>query len=132
MEAIMAMQGSALSVVMLLAENADATAAFYREALGVSLQQEKHDQRRGHYGGRLGSIYFTIQWAQDFPGPEFVRGGNSMQLVFTVPSLDDFLAHLKAKGLQPLHAPTRFDQVLFTTIRDPDGRFVQVMTPWKE
>jgi len=55
-----------------------------------------------------------------------------MQLVFTVSSLDDFLAHLKAKNIQPLHAPVRFDQVLFTTIVDPDGRFVQVMTPWKE
>lgn len=128
----MAMQGSALTVVMLLAEDADVTAKFYQDTLGVQLQKEKHDTRRGHYGGRQGSIYFTIQWASDFPGPEYVRGGNSMQLVFTVTSLDDFLAHLKDKNIQPLHAPTRFDQVIFTTIRDPDGRFVQVMTPWKE
>ena len=71
-----ATSGSTLSVVMLLAENAYVTAAFYKDALGVELVQEKHDVRHGHYGGRMGSVYFTIQWASDFPGPEFVRGGN--------------------------------------------------------
>jgi catechol 2,3-dioxygenase-like lactoylglutathione lyase family enzyme len=121
-----------LSVVMLLAENADVTAAFYRDVLGIELVEEKHDQRRSHYGGRQGSVYFTIQWAADFPGPEFVRGGNSMQLAFTVPDLAAFQAHLQSLHILPVHEPTRFDQVMFLTLWDPDGRFVQVMTPWKE
>jgi|GEM_PF-1498274 len=121
-----------LSVVMLLAENADATADFYRKVLGVELHQEKHDVRHGHYGGRLGSVYFTVQWASDFPGPEFIRGGNSMQLAFTVPSMQTFLAHLSDVNVKPLHPPTRFDKVQFITVQDPDGRFVQVMTPWEE
>lgn len=123
---------AALSVVMLLAENADATAAFYRDVLEIELVEEKHDNRRSHYGGRQGSVYFTIQWAADFPGPNFVRGGNSMQLVFTVPDMEAFMERLRDKQIVPLHDPTRFDAVTFTTIWDPDGRFVQVMTPWKE
>ena len=120
---------ASLSVIMLLAENADATAAFYRDVFGFDLIKEKHDKRHSHYGARLGSVYFTIQWASDFPGPEFVAGGNSMQLAFTVADMDRFLAHLKGRAVQP---PTRFDEVVFTTFRDPDGRFVQAMTPWKE
>jgi catechol 2,3-dioxygenase-like lactoylglutathione lyase family enzyme len=122
----------ALSVVMLLAEDAAVTAAFYRDVLGLVLTEEKHDARRSHYGCRLGSVYFTIQYAADFPSPEFVRGGNSMQLCFTVADLDRFLAQLRERGVAPLHPPTPFDQVRFTTLRDPDGRFVQVMTPWTE
>ena len=123
---------ASLSVIMLLAENADATAAFYRDVFGFDLIKEKHDKRHSHYGARLGSVYFTIQWASDFPGAEFVAGGNSMQLAFTIADMDRFLAHLKGRDVQPLHPPTRFDEVVFTTFRDPDGRFVQTMTPWKE
>ncbi len=123
---------TSLSVVMLLAEDADITAAFYRDVFGVEMTEEKHDHRRSHYGARLGSVYFTIQWASDFPGPEFTRGGNSMQLAFTVSDMNGFLDHLKGQNVQPLHPPTRFDEVMFTTFRDPDGRFVQAMTPWKE
>src|SRR5687768_9725324 len=105
---------ASLSVIMLLAENADATAAFYRDVFGFALVEEKHDQRHSHYGARLGSVYFTIQWASDFPGPEFVAGGNSMQLAFTVSDMDGFLDDLKGGDVQPLHPPTRFDEVIFT------------------
>jgi catechol 2,3-dioxygenase-like lactoylglutathione lyase family enzyme len=128
----MPFEPNSLSVILLLAEDANQTAGFYRDTLGIEFVEEKHDTRRSHFGARLGSVYFTIQWACDFPGPEFTRGGNSMQLAFTTADMNAFLAHLQAQGITPLHAPTRFDQVLFTTLQDPDGRFVQVMTPWRE
>ena len=55
--------------VILLATDADRTAAFYRDTLGVPLITERHDGRHTHYACRLGSAYFTIQPRSDFGAP---------------------------------------------------------------
>jgi hypothetical protein len=47
-----------------------------------------------------------------------------------VPNMDEFLQHLRTVKVEPLHAPMPFEHTTFTTLRDPDGRAVRVMTPW--
>lgn len=119
----------ALAVVLLLSDNPDRTAAFYRDVIGLPLVAEEHGGRHRHYGGTTGSIYFTIQYASDFAGTPS-HGPDSMQLCFTVPSMDDFLQHLLTLQLVPLHPPQPFEHTTFVTLRDPDGRTLRVMTAW--
>jgi hypothetical protein len=45
--------------------------------------------------------------------------------------MDDFLKHLEAKNVKPLHPPMPFEHTTFTTLTDPDGRHLRVMTPWQ-
>jgi len=122
---------SALSVVLLLSDDPDRTAAFYRDVLGLDLVGEEHDGRRKHYACRMGSVYFTIQHAGDFfaaqPGP----GPDSLQLCFSVPDIQAFLRHLQDREVKPLHPPRGFEHTTFVTLRDPDGRALRVMTPWE-
>jgi catechol 2,3-dioxygenase-like lactoylglutathione lyase family enzyme len=120
-----------LSVVLLLARDTAPTSAFYRDVLGLPLQAEEHGGRHQHYACQLGSIYFTIQAAADLAAPQPGRAYDFLQLCFTVADLDAFLERLKGLGISPLHPPQHFEKTTFTTLLDPDGRHVRVMTPWK-
>ena len=118
-----------LSVVVLLSAEADRTASFYRDLLGVPLKAERHDGRHTHYACRLGTVYFTVQPAADLSEvPE--RGHDSMQLCFTTPDLEGRLASLAAHGVSPLHPPRPFEHTVYVTLLDPDRRHVRLMTPW--
>jgi predicted enzyme related to lactoylglutathione lyase len=119
-----------LSVVLLLARDADTTAAFYRDLLGVPLAGEEHDGRHRHYAARLGPLYFTVQPAADLSAPPPPQGYDSLQLGFTVEDLDAFLARAAGQGVTPLHPPRPFEYTRYVTLLDPDGRHVRVMTPW--
>src|SRR5436853_7844591 len=113
-----------LAVALLLASDADRTAAFYRDVLGLALIAEKHDGRHTHYACRLGSVYFTIQPRVDLGEPPPARGLDSLQLCLTTPDMDTFLQRLDGHGVTPLHQPRPFEQTVFTTLIDPDGRHV--------
>jgi catechol 2,3-dioxygenase-like lactoylglutathione lyase family enzyme len=119
-----------LAVVLLLTEDTVRTAAFYRDVLGLPLEEERHGGRHAHYACRLGSLYFTIQFAGDIGAAAPDAKHDSLQLCFTVPDMARFLEHLAARWVQPLHPPRPFEHTVFTTLRDPDGRAVRVMTPW--
>ena len=120
-----------LSVVLLLARDTEQTAAFYRDVLGLPLREEEHGGRHKHYACRLGSVYFTIQSAADLAAPEPGRGYDFLQLCFTATDLDAFLRRLQELKVMPLHPPQRFEHTTYTTLLDPDGRHVRVMTPWE-
>ncbi|HMF20379.1 MAG TPA: VOC family protein [Gemmataceae bacterium] len=119
-----------LSVVLLLAKDTEHTGAFYRDVLGLPLQEEEHDGRNKHYACRLGALYFTIQLASDLARPAPQHGYDFLQLCFTVTDLDAFLRRLQDHRITPLHPPQQFERTTFTTLLDPDGRHVRVMTPW--
>lgn len=127
-----------LAVILLLTEDTDRTAAFYRDILGLDLVEEEHGGSHPHYACRLGSIYFTIQYNDDFRGKQTgipartSNDGNSLQLCFTVVDMDAFLRHLNDRQVSPLHPVRAFEHTVFTTLQDPDGRFVRVMTPWRK
>lgn len=120
-----------LAVVLLLAPDADRTAAFYRDVLGIPLQAERHDGRHTHYAAAMGSVYFTIQPRTDLGEPP-ATGYDSLQLCFTTPRMEEFHARLARLKVAPLHPPRAFEHTVFTTLVDPDGRHVRVMTPWTE
>jgi catechol 2,3-dioxygenase-like lactoylglutathione lyase family enzyme len=119
-----------LAVVLLLARDTARTGTFCRDVLGLPLREEQHDGRHAHYACPLGSIYFTIQPAADLAAPEPGRSYDFLQLCFTVTDLDAFVRRLAELKIAPLHQPRRFEHTSYTTLIDPDGRHVRVMTPW--
>jgi len=125
-----------LAVVLVVTEDTAKVAAFYRDILGLDLEEEEHDGSHLHYACRLGSVYFTIQCNSDYfgkePGfpPRASMDSNTLQLCFTVPDMNAFLRHLQDRQVLPLHPVRPFEHTTFTTLQDPDGRFVRIMTPW--
>lgn len=120
-----------LAVVLLLAADADRTAAFYRDVLGLPLVAERHDGRHTHYACPLSGIYFTIQPRTDLGEPP-ATGYDSLQLCLTAPNMAAFQERLARLGIQPLHPPRAFEHTVFLTLTDPDGRHVRIMTPWEK
>ena len=123
---------SGLSVILLLAQDTEATAAFYQNVLGLSLRGEAHDGRHRHYACQLGSLYFTIQPATDLVEPGSRKGYDFLQLCFTVEDLAGFLRRIEHSGVSPVHGPRHFEGTEYVTLLDPDGRHVRVMTPWHQ
>lgn len=121
-----------LSVVLLLARDTKPTSAFYRDVLGLPLREEQHGGRHKHYACQLGTIYFTVQSAADLTAPEPGKGYDFLQLCFTVMDLDAFMRRLLDLKVTPLHPLQRFEHTRYTTLLDPDGRHVRVMTPWEQ
>jgi catechol 2,3-dioxygenase-like lactoylglutathione lyase family enzyme len=121
-----------LSVVLLLTRDTGQTAAFYRDVLGLPLRGEEHDGRHRHYACQVGTVYFTIQLAADLAAPDPGRGYDFLQLCFTVADLGAFLRRLQDLKVTPLHPPRPFEHTTYTTLMDPDGRHVRVMTPWQK
>jgi catechol 2,3-dioxygenase-like lactoylglutathione lyase family enzyme len=120
-----------LAVVLLLARDTERTSAFYRDVLELPLREEVHDGKHKHYACQLGGLYFTIQSAVDLAAPAPGRGYDFLQLCFTVADLDAFVRRLEELKVSPLHGPRPFEHTTYTTLLDPDGRHVRVMTPWQ-
>jgi catechol 2,3-dioxygenase-like lactoylglutathione lyase family enzyme len=130
-------QVESLAVILLLSDTTERTADFYRRVLGLELEGQQHDGSHQHFAARLGSVYLTIQCRSDLAGkePGFSATGSSpatdsVQLCFTVPDMPQFLRYLDTIAVKPLHPPRPFEHTTFTTLRDPDGRAVRIMTPW--
>jgi hypothetical protein len=56
-----------LSAVLIVSPQPARLAEFYREVVGVPLQDEAHGTSRAHYGCTLGDLHFAINPLKTFP-----------------------------------------------------------------
>jgi len=113
-----------LSAVLLVSRDAPRLAAFYRDVLGVPLEDERHDDTELHYGRTLGDLHFAIHPLANFkesPG----AGVGSVKLAFCVFDLDAFVAAIEGKGHRLLYPVKDLGWTRMTAIEDPDGNLVE-------
>jgi len=108
-----------LSAVLLVSRNHDRLAAFYREVIGVPLEDEQHGESLKHYGCELGDLHFAIHPA----GESY--GVGSVKLAFEVFDMDAHVKKLAAHGVKVLYPPRQMGPMTSTAIRDPDGNLVE-------
>jgi catechol 2,3-dioxygenase-like lactoylglutathione lyase family enzyme len=110
---------------VLASERPDATAAFYREVLGLPLEEERHRGTERHWAGQVGAQHFAVHERDTFwlPGETVVS--------FTVEDLDRVLAHLAERNVEVI-ARRNIGPMKFVPLRDPDGRYVCCGTPWPQ
>src|SRR5262249_17937937 len=92
-----------LSAVLLASTNHDRLAAFYRDVIGVPLEDEQHGDLLKHYGCELGDLPFAIHPAENLPGA--APGVGSVKLAFEVFDMDAHVKKLAAHGVQLLYPP---------------------------
>src|SRR5262245_65297965 len=63
-----------VGAVLLISDDAGALAVFYRDALGLPLEEEVHEGVPLHYGCELGSVHFAIHPSADWPGERTLDG----------------------------------------------------------
>ncbi len=122
-----------LSAVLLVSKNPKRLADFYRDVLGVPLEDEKHGDSEPHWGCELGDIHFAIHPVENFPDKR--AGVGAVKLAFTTFDIRALLQRLKARGVRPIEPITEPSYGLSMSIEDPDGNlveFTQLADRWFE
>ena len=122
-----------LSAVLLVSREPERLAIFYRDVLGIPLEEEQHDETIKHYGCELGDLHFAIHPIENFRSGE--PGVGSVKLAFEIFDMNAFISHLKERGITPLYSPKPLGTSLITALRDPDGNeieFTQLSPGWFE
>ena len=120
--------------VLLVSQDPQRLAAFYRDVLGIPLEEERHDGTHPHYGCEVGDLHFAVHPVENFDGRS--PGVGSVKLAFEVFDLDAFLGRLTAHGVNPLYPPRALGKTSrITAVLDPDGNeveFTQLAPEWFE
>jgi predicted enzyme related to lactoylglutathione lyase len=120
-----------LSAVLLVSKNPERLANFYRDVVGLPLEDEEHGQTEKHYGCELGDLHFAIHPISNFEGTGY--GTGSVKLAFTVFDMNAFVERVKSKGFQLAYEPKDTGFAKMTALTDPDGNdieFTQLSDRW--
>lgn len=112
------------SAVLLVSKDPARLAAFYRDVLGVPIEDEEHEGSAKHYGCDLGDIHFAIHPVEDFPDRRCEVG--AIKLAFTVFDVHAVVRGLMSKGVEPLYPPRDEGFFISTAVRDPDGNYLEL------
>ncbi|MDY7103516.1 MAG: VOC family protein [Actinomycetota bacterium] len=117
----------AVGAILLISDDAERLASFYRTAVGLPLEDERHEGVPLHYGCEIGPVHFAVHPSADWPGERAPRAQSPVIVLYT-DDVDAAHARLVAAGVE---ATPPFDHgfAVLTAFRDPDGNNVQLMTP---
>jgi predicted enzyme related to lactoylglutathione lyase len=114
-----------VGALLLISDDAERLAAFYRDSLGLSFEEEMHEGVPLHYGCEISGVHFAIHPSADWPGDR-TPNAQSPVLVFYTCDVESAYRRLTDNGVQ---ATPPFDHgfATLTAFRDPDGNNIQVM-----
>ena len=112
-----------LSAVLIISEDAPRLATFYKDVIGIPLEDEQHGPTEKHYGCELGDLHFAIHPLSNFKDSGANTG--SIKLAFTVFDMDSFVTRLKEKGVKLAYEPKNMGFALMTALTDPDGNYIE-------
>jgi len=126
-----------LSAVIVISNDAEKLARFYREVLGVPLESAQHGESHRHYECLMGDVHFAIHplanHSHSSPSssriprmdPKMVAVG-SMKLALTTFDMAATIKRLQASQIEPIYPPKDIGFATMTAIRDPDGNYVEI------
>ncbi len=112
-----------LSAVIIVSENAERLANFYKGIVGLPLEDEVHGETHKHYGCELGDLHFAIHPTSNFEGTGTATG--SVKLAFNVFDMNSFVQRLKDNNVSLAYEPKDTGFAIMTAITDPDGNYVE-------
>lgn len=120
-----------LAAVLLVSPNPQRLADFYRDVVGVPLEEERHGDSLPHWGCSLGEIHFAIHPVETFPD----RRSGAVKLAFTVFDIEALAERLEQSGVSLVYPPRDTGFFWSTAIEDPDGNlieFTELRAEWFE
>jgi catechol 2,3-dioxygenase-like lactoylglutathione lyase family enzyme len=111
--------------VILVTDDVERLAAFYRDVLGLPLEREKHGGLPAHYGVDIGTTHLGIHPPASF-GRTTARPGGSI-FALEVGDLDHRLTELAAKGIRPLIQKHEEGFGPVAAVEDPDGNLIELV-----
>jgi catechol 2,3-dioxygenase-like lactoylglutathione lyase family enzyme len=116
-----------VSAVIVVSENAGAVAAFYRDKLGIPLQDEQHAGGGEvlHYGCNLAGLHFAVHPVQNWAHADAV-GPGGFRVAFRIDDAEASASKLRRFG-QPFQGPVDEGWAKMIQLRDPDGNYVELV-----
>ena len=114
------------SGILLVSSQPERLATFYRDVLGIPLEEEVHEGSEPHWGCELGDVHFAIHPAADYPD-EPASGPGPAKLAFMVFDLTAMVEWLGKRGIPLCYPPMALgSESTITAVRDPDGNLVEL------
>jgi predicted enzyme related to lactoylglutathione lyase len=113
-----------LSAILLVSKDPERLAKFYREVVGVLLENVKHGDTEMHYGCQLGDLHFAIHPIDNFKGRDCATG--SVKLAFTIFDINAFVARVEQTGIKFAYPIKDTGFALMTALIDPDGNEIEL------
>ncbi|HVN40979.1 MAG TPA: VOC family protein [Myxococcota bacterium] len=116
-----------VSANLIVTRDAPRLAAFYREQLGIPLEEEQHGGGGAalHFGCSLGGIHFAVHPVENWQAsPETGPGGT--RVAFAIDDAEDAARTLRARGVECL-GPLDMGWGRLVFCRDPDGNLVELV-----
>ncbi|HEY7137383.1 MAG TPA: VOC family protein [Acidimicrobiia bacterium] len=114
-----------LSAVLIVSKDPARLVAFYRDALGLAMVDEIHDDTDLHWGCELGPIHFAIHPTSNFEQCAEPQPGG-INMAFNVPDAQVASDAIEAAGYQVEYAPKDLGWCIMTAVRDPDGNYIEL------
>src|SRR5688500_16785748 len=89
----------AIGALLLISDDAANLADFYRDAVGMPIEEERHDDIPLHYGCEIGGTHFAIHPSEGWPG-ERAANAQSPVIVFYTSDVQAAYAQLVAHDVQ--------------------------------
>jgi predicted enzyme related to lactoylglutathione lyase len=112
-----------LSAVLLVSADPKRLTDFYRDVVGIPLEEERHGDSRPHWGCMLREIHFAIHPVESFPDGR--SGVGSVKLAFTVFDIKALVRRLEDGGVSVLYPPRDTGFFWSTAIQYPDGNLIE-------
>jgi catechol 2,3-dioxygenase-like lactoylglutathione lyase family enzyme len=117
-----------LNAVLIVSEEPARLADWYRDVLGLPLEDEQHEGGAGapHYGCTLRGLHFAIHPTSTYAfAPQ--TGTGAVRLAFNVSDIDTFEAEQAGRALDWVFRTVDLGWSRMLALRDPDGNFVEVV-----
>jgi catechol 2,3-dioxygenase-like lactoylglutathione lyase family enzyme len=116
-----------VSAVIIVSNQAPIVAEFYRDTLGIPLDDEQHagGGEALHYGCSLAGLHFAVHPVENWPhAPEIGPGG--FRVALRIDDADSSASRLRRLG-QPFAGPVDEGWAKMIQLRDPDGNYVELV-----
>ncbi len=117
-----------LDALVLFTRDLEAAVRFYR-AIGLSLEEERHDDGPVHYACELGGVHVAVYGAHGAGVAPARRHAGASQVGFTVDDLDRAVAAGRSVGAPVLVEREQMPWGDRALLGDPDGRTVELNQP---
>jgi catechol 2,3-dioxygenase-like lactoylglutathione lyase family enzyme len=116
-----------VSAVIVVSHQAPAVAAFYRDKLGIPLEDEQHGGggEALHYGCTLGGLHFAVHPVENWSYANEV-GPGGFRVALRIDDAEASADELK-RLRQPFDGPVDEGWAKMIQLRDPDGNYVELV-----